>query len=544
MSETAGSPGSHAVRGEKIVALLLPELLGGAVDEKELGKTLNAGPRPVHVLLCLPDQNGHELAAMLERLGVESEILLGPSVASPTIKGSALHAPPGIVRSHLTEFALALSDILLVAPGFEQDLLARTATALGKPTVAPGAPLPKLPHHPHVAPGLDPDLPGWWRARRRSFWGRIEQFLLELFAFNWRGWHDKGIAESFRGLRKCLGLKWRPNPYFAPPQWTKLAPDQKVLQPAGSIVDGFNLFDRSAVYGAYVHRDLVWLEHLGAASAVLAAVLGHLTGHMGTSGIELVDWHHVDLWGWGTVELLALGLVALMVIGARGYTLQDRWTALRLGAEQLRIAMMSMPLLVLPSALATADREPNPHSHGSKESEFSFLALAQVKRTVRAHGLPRLRPGLTPADAAEWLQLIVKDQLVYHRKNHRKLQRAEHMLRRLTQVIFLIAVIAVLAHFVVVTKWLLLGTAAAPAFAAAFHSIGTRLGITDRAELSTGVDAELDKIDKELAKVKAMPPGEEAWREVRHLAFEAAEAMGRENTSWHNLVRRYPHELP
>jgi hypothetical protein len=199
---------------------------------------------------------------------------------------------------------------------------------------------------------------------------------------------------------------------------------------------------------------------------------------------------------------------------------------------------------VLPSALATEDKEPNAAAHGSKEAEFSFLALAQVKRTVRAHGLPRLRPGLTSTDAVDWLQLIVQDQIAYHRKNRRKLARAEHMLRRLTQTIFLIAVGAVLAHFVLVTKWLLLGTAAAPAFAAAFHGTGTRLGIADRADLSTEIETELDEIDKELTRVRKMPPGADAWAEVRRMAFQAAEAMGRENSSWHNLVRRYPHELP
>src|ERR1051325_7813024 len=251
---------------------------------------------------------------------------------------------------------------------------------------------------------------------------------------------------------------------------------------------------------------------------------------MGGSGIEWVGWHHLDLWNWGTVELAALGLVALMVIGARGYTLHARWTALRLGAEQLRIAMMSMPLLVLPSALTTEDKEPDPASHGSKEAQFGFLALAQVKRTVRAHGLPRLRPGLTATDAADWLQLIVQDQLAYHPKNHRKLACAEHRRRRVTQTIFFIAVGAVLAHFVILTKWLLLGTAAAPAFAAAFHGTGTRLGIADRADLSNELETELDEIDKEIARAKAMPPGAAAWAEVRRLAFRAAETMGRENT--------------
>ena len=394
MSEAAGSPGTNVAGGDKIIVLLLPELLGEKVDPSQLRATLS-GRQPVRVLLCLADQNGLELATVLDSLGVETEILHGQSVAPPATKAYALQAPPGILPSHLAEFALALSDVLLVAPGLAQNNWVRTATMLGKPTVAPGASLPTLPAFDNVGPSLDPDLPGWWRAVRRWFWGRTEQALLELFAFNWRGWHDKGVSESFKGMRKCFRRKWRPSPYFAPDKWTKLAPDQSMLEPRCAIVERFNVLDRSAVYGAYVHRDLVWLEHLGAALAVFAAVLGHLTGHMGGSGIEWVGWHHLDLWNWGTVELAALGLVALMVIGARGYTLHARWTALRLGAEQLRIAMMSMPLLVLPSALATEDKEPDPASHGSKEAQFGFLALAQVKRTVRAHGLPRLRPGLT-----------------------------------------------------------------------------------------------------------------------------------------------------
>ena len=543
MPEAAGTPGSYVARGEKIVVLLLPELLGDAPDEAQVRATL-VGPRPARALVCLPDQDGPGLVAILDRLGIETEILHGDSVTPPATKAFTLQAPPGILASHLTEFALALSDVLLVAPGFEQNTWARTAALLDKPTVAPGAALPVPATIRHVAPALDPDQPGWWRALRRLFWGRTEQGLLELFAFNWRGRADNGVKRSLDALRKCLGRKWRPGSYFAPSQWTQLEPDQKVLQPASGMSDCFNMLDRSAVYGAYIHRDLVWLEHLGAAFAVLAAVLGHLTGHMADSGIHLVHWHDVHLLGWGTVELLALALVAAMVIGARGYTLHARWTALRLGAEQLRIAMMSMPLLVLPSALATEDKEPDQTSHASKEAEFGFVALAQVKRTVRAHGLPRLRPGLTPADAADWLLLIVRDQLDYHRKNHRKLARAEHRLRRVTQLIFLVGVVAVLGHFFIVTKWLLLGTAAAPAFAAAFHGTGTRLGIADRAELSTEIEAELDHIAKEIAKVKAMAPGGTAWAEIRRLAFEAAEAMGRENTSWHNLVRRYPHELP
>jgi hypothetical protein len=527
MSESAGLPRPHAARGEKIVALLLPELLGG-VDEAQLRATLGGAPQPVRALLCLPDQNGLELAAALERIGVETEILLGPTVTAPSTKAFALHAPPGTLPAQQTEFALALADVVLFAPGSEQNLWLRTATRIGKPTLAIGTPVVGT---PAVAPSdvrLDPDHRGMRRACGRRIWGRLEQCVLELLAVNWREKKARGV--SWKRLRKCLSRSWRPGSYFAPSNWPELAPDRSAL-PSSEIVACFDVLDRSALYGAYIHRDLVWLEHLGAASAVLFAVAGVLT-----------HGHHLP---WGIAELVTLIIVAAMVIWVRKTELQDRWTACRLGAEQLRIALMSMPLLVLPSALATTDRPPATDSHGNKETRYGFLALALVKRVVRDHGLPRLASGLTPGKAAEWLRLIVEDQIAYHRGNHGKLERAERGLRSLTQVIFLIAVVSVCAHL----YWsdalaILLATAAAPAFAAALHGTGTRLGIVHRAALSVEVERELEKIDDKLKEIAKMPPDGDAWSHVRHLAFEAAESMGRENSSWHGLVRRYRDDLP
>jgi hypothetical protein len=48
-----------------------------------------------------------------------------------------------------------------------------------------------------------------------------------------------------------------------------------------------------------------------------------------------------------------------------------------------------------------------------------------------------------------------------------------------------------------------------------------------------------------LDEVIAGGSGDEAdRRSLRRLAFVAAEAMGRENTAWHELVRRYRDDLP
>jgi hypothetical protein len=234
-----------------------------------------------------------------------------------------------------------------------------------------------------------------------------------------------------------------------------------------------------------------------------------------------------------------------MVLLVRHSWLQDRWTACRFGAEQLRIARMSLPLLVLPPALATKDTPPSAEED-NRETEFEFQALTLIKRIVREQGVPRLDPDLTPQQAAQWLDLIVSDQITYHRRNERKLEYAEIRLRLATQTIFGIAMLAVLIHLFVNMHlhWLLVFTAAGPAFATALQGTITRLGIVHRAALSVEAAKALGEVHADLqALMRAPPPVALAWSEVRRLAYSASTAMGRENTSWHGLVRRYRDDL-
>lgn len=90
-----------------------------------------------------------------------------------------------------------------------------------------------------------------------------------------------------------------------------------------------------------------------------------------------------------------------------------------------------------------------------------------------------------------------------------------------------------------------MATAAGPAFAAALHGAGMRLGIVHRAALSREMKKRLKDISNALdALIRSGKTSPRAWQEVRELAYEAAEAMGAENSSWHHLVRRYRDELP
>jgi hypothetical protein len=530
MGEAMREPGSAAT-GTGVV-LIVPEALGETTDLAGVRATLAGPPRPTRVLLCLTGNAGHELAATLAELRLDFQILLSAAAARPAIKAPCLRAPSGMSGDDQNEFALALCDVALVASKSAEHPLVRTAVKLGKAVVV-GDPLPVLAAKT-LAHGLDPESHGW-RIRRRMN-GRVEQAILESLAFAWSGWTWAACADSLKRLRRCAAPGWRPGPYFAPDRapddWRLLCPDRTAIEASAPIVAGFEAMDRSALHGSYIHRDITWLTHFGAAFAVFAAVAG------------FVFPSYAIL--WGVLEIATLATIAASVYQARTSSLQDRWTACRFAAEQLRIARMSLPLFVLPPALATAP----PAERGKSEDQLEFRALDEVKRVVRDQGLPHL--ALSPKAAAAWVHLIVFDQLRYHHGNHHKLERAEARLRGLTQLIFAIAVAAVLAHLIELSPWvhrhddwLLLITAAGPALGAALHGAGTRLGIVHRAALSEEVEKELRSIDAALVEfLKAPTDTPEAWTEVRRLAYAAANAMGRENTSWHGLVRRYRDELP
>jgi hypothetical protein len=516
---------------ENTIVLIVPA--PGLEDETRLRASLVTPGRRVRVLLCVPEEVSALLAASvatsLAAIGAETQILLHEKAQSPGTGALEVRAPTDMSSGDQIEFALALSDVVLKVNDSELQL-ERAAKSLQKPVVRLGDPLPPLFQSPTITEGLDPDQPGWL-ANRRSLFGRLEQTILEIFAFGWRGWDREGRTESAKRLKHCFRSEWKVASYFAPGEWQEIAPDRATLDAASPIVSRFDAMDRSALYGSHIHRDLIWATHFAAAFAVFAAVVGHL-------------WRSWALF-WGGIEFITLVFVLSLIFASRHFSLRDRWTACRLGAEQLRIARMSLPLLVLPSALATTTTTSAAGSHGSKGAELGARALEEVKRAVRDQGLPRLAGTLKTSDAAAWVHCIVADQIEYHRRNHGKLEHVESWVGHATAGFFIIALLAVVMHPFTHWDWLLILTAAGPAFAAALHGAGTRLGIVHRAALSLEMEQTLQQIDSNLTKLmEGAHSAEDPEREVRHLAFAAAEAMGSENRSWHVLVRRYRDELP
>jgi len=546
MTDRATKPGTNA----KLVVLATADTIGGNAGRRLLCDTIiHVGPTAALLILVSESLEIDLALACNEHLAgspIRLQVLLGPDVTGDTATLPATRMPAvtkAQERHDATEFALALSDVLWAHPATHTDKLVRRAKELGKPIVAPGHGLPVLPQAQTVTHGLDPETLGK-RTWRRDCFGRLEQALIEGLAFDWFATEDGGFARSWERLKRCFRGSWYAPAYFAPPCCSPLAPDQAAMAPSSALVTPFEALDRSAVYGAYYHRDVAWVTHLGAALAVFAAVVGVTTD---------------AIIAFACVEFVLLVIIAGLMFRVRCNRLQDRWTSCRLGAEQLRIARMCLPLRVVPPALASEDIWPDQPHHDNQPPDLTLRALAEVKRAVRDYGLPQLDAQAPPEQAAAWLECIVQDQIAYHKRNHRKLHMVENRVQAITSILFCSAIIAVIAEVVVGmwpclhAGWLLLVTAGFPAFAAAFHGAATRLGIVQRIALSHDVERTLARVHDSVSELmrRPDPAGADAltdihlrWSQVRSLAFQAAEAMGQENKSWHSQVRLQRDSLP
>jgi hypothetical protein len=242
------------------VVLLAPELFATPPDLAALRTMLTQRHPRARLLVRLAAPTDLAAAEALARVGAQVELLVPAGMVLPPTGLRCARMPPGSSESDTDELALALSDVLLVDAHPPDVALVRLARQLEKQERAPGAKLP-IPAGARrsIAHRLDPEQPGWHRVLR-CFWGRWEQFYLELAAFNWQGRKHGGIARSREKLRACmLWHTWGHTPYFAPEGpggWMDLVPDHAAVAVTSPIVAGFNRLDRSALHGSYIHRDL------------------------------------------------------------------------------------------------------------------------------------------------------------------------------------------------------------------------------------------------------------------------------------------------
>ena len=519
----------------------------------------------VRVLLHARSPDALAAGQAAHRAGLPVQAILATDLPPPA------WARPCVALHDVDEanaLALALSDGVLAESDAQHPTAVRPVLRFDRPAV-----IPARSHHCLPRPV--------GRQRPGGLAGWIDHLLSSSSAFQLppgpSGRHS--YARAWKRMRNGPARK----AYFAPDgehSWKALCPDRSQAK-GNQAVSAFEAWDVAATRGAAVHRDMIWLGHLLAAGAVLAAVAGTVAPH--DLGLD-----HV----FAVIELLLLISIGGMTAWVIWSNVQGRWMATRLAAEQLRVARLCLPLLVVP----TAFQRTASFLHGDVcGGSLADQAMRAVQRVVRDAGLPQLDGPLTAIQAKKWLDLIVNDQATYHENNAKTLEIIEERLHGLAAATFFLAIAAVLVHLLeevvspaalcsgfgvaaaLFVLWqhrarllerpatrltgvlvrlglvglgagllaslahghaLLLVTAAGPALAAALHGIGVRLGLAHRAAESHDVLAQLRPL------LAALNDGAPELAKVRRLTRQAADAMTEENQRWHGLLRRQRDILP
>lgn len=559
-----------------LVVLILPELLPAAVPTackgaspsqqltelvQQLRADLHRTNRPIRVLIRVSETAHLNFAAAFQGGAVETQILVGTTVDATGFAPPFALLPRGGSRNERDDAAYALSDAVLIDPNRMNDPCARRARELKKfiiewepsgATATLPAPdpadvtrdhlvrlLPAVEAHPSIAACVDPNTDTWRRRTGRVCFGRFERLILEMFAFDLLNQEPGGRRASLTALWKCVTLGWRPTSFFAPDECVAHCPDPAMAAPGSPLLDRFHVLDRSALYVSHQHRDMVWLIHLLAALAVVAAVLGAL--------------YLPRVSQYAGMELGALLLILALSLFVRLTHLQDRWIACRKAAEEMRIALMCLPLLVIPPSLISEDTPPTPADQEGERGRLEFRALAEVKRVVRDYGVPLIGIRTLPDGAIDWVRCIVGSQLHYHRKTYRKLERFDRC-TELAHAFFFAAALAAVVLEIMPTSLrsifphmhlLPLITASGPAAMAALYGASVRLLVAHRIAFSQQAVQELQPIMTELDDIAGRDhKTDAAWERVRVLTFRAAAAMGRENTTWQGQIRLQRDTLP
>lgn len=526
--------------------LVVPELVppgDGSPYPKDaawLRRRLSRTNRRLRVIVTVADKQDLEFAtAFVGDNPNDVHVLLARDLA-PDVRLTCklTYLPIGCpAEPELVETGLAFTDAMVICPGCHEAKAAKRARELGKIVFEPEDQLPCVDAPEDVTAGLDLENP---KRCTRFLLGRFSSTPIEVLGL--RPFTDRlpqTGARLFKILRGVIGGRsldpaFAPEPPRDPDGGAPIASISKALE------DSFVIMDRSGVHASYKYRDGITATHMLGVMAVMAAVTG--VAYPGYLEQALIS------------ELAILLALALVVMLLWYSNIHDRWMACRMAAEELRIAMICLPLLVVPPALVSKDSTPDPlNARADESSGLNFAALSDVKRRIRDDGPPELEPAALGGPHLTFLRERVEDQLKWHEAACDTLERFEDSLRTCTQAIFLFVVTAVVYEVLYHEyrpilphcDWLPLITAGGPAIVAGLHGWANRLGVNHRILHSKLAVRDLRPIRKALHDIEGATDTfvgtsekvEKDWLKVRGLAFRAAEVMGRQNASWQGLVR-------
>ncbi|MFA6699869.1 MAG: hypothetical protein WCS28_06820 [Thiomicrospira sp.] len=364
---------------------------------------------------------------------------------------------------------------------------------------------------------------------KRSFaglWNKVPSWLFSL---------------SFKSVKKTFARLSNLNPYTKPDAWqgpeigAKNFIDTKVLDNA------FVEYDVNAAHFADRHRDSVFLLYFLSALAVFSAVSGAI--YLGVD-----KGSHA--WGW--VEVAAISAIGAILLLATRTKWHQRWVRYRFIAEQIRYAKVGLILLQAPKLMSKGFGFAQTEINKAPSNKTDAVAIA--KRVFIAQGLPVKDRGTVfvssavLSEKANLLLGLIKGQIAYHHSNAAKLHTLHHRMHRISFVLFVLTVIAVIAHFFVHASWLLIFTAALPAFAAGLHGILTKLELAKVHNQSHLLYEKLETLfavlNVDIEQKRFNSESFENYLYLRAVFEQATVLMSQEAEQWQELISTQEPELP
>ena len=276
-------------------------------------------------------------------------------------------------------------------------------------------------------------------------WQELDQAKVQLSAASWRP-RSRLRFHAYRRIETLFGDEGArfgsvrqsyqtPEAAAQAGEGTMLGTITALLQPdpntatslATKVVSRFAAADGISTYLSDAYRGGMAANFLLSAAAIIA----------GIAYLPLVGPD--GKWPFALAELLLLlAIVALTVAGVRGQW-HKRWFQTRRAAEYLRHA----PIMV---AIGCA----RPRGHWPSPPDARWPEL-YAREAIKGVGLPRLR--ITQDFLHKHLRDVLRPffiaQQAYHRKKARRLERVHHNLDRMSETLFILAILSVTGYLLV-----------------------------------------------------------------------------------------------
>lgn len=274
-------------------------------------------------------------------------------------------------------------------------------------------------------------------------------------------------------------------------QWLGLLPDMGQLSKRLTrlVAPRYGRADAVATYFAQLYRSGFTVNFAFASAAVLCALLGLL--------IPAGKLYFV------VAELAVIAIILINTRAARSQGWHERWMDHRHLAERLRV-------LALSSALGDPELRLNDEYVGSLPGWVQWLSRA----TGRELGLPNGRIDEEYLIKIRTAMLtLIDDQIGYNIRNARRMEKVEHRLHHLGELLFAVTIVAcgfwiilkiihspiMTAPGVGPTQWVTVATALLPALGAAIYGIrmqGDFHGMAHRSDTTARLLARLKRAIK------------------------------------------------